>query len=1368
MLKGTFIMRSSIKLSSSLGVVAIFCINATSLQAADVTSWADLNTAKGDAEIVFANDIQATSTGYPSPITFNSAIDQTIDGNYHAFSSLDRYEDRWYYYSLSISKNSGILNLMNLGKFSDGDSGDNTFSYTDIDGNTVYKKIDTSVNNWKGYFLTINKPITTNIINSVFTDNGKDKDAKLVYVSGSGVGTLNVTDSIFYNNKVANASGVVSGGKYNLNIENTVFYGNHNTTTSGAALYGNGIINVKNSYFIDNVAEKDAGGAISLGGSAVLTIEGSKFEGNVSNDEGGAISGWGSSTIALIKDSQFINNQNGGNYYDGGAISLSGGYIQTVDNVLFEANRACSKGGGLYQGMNGSNTKPAILIKDTIFKDNEASTGGGYYTDGQGRKNYTYITDSEFTNNIAKATGHYMEFGIPVGGGMISAGNVPIVINNTTFTGNTAIADGSSAYSAGGGIYFAGESASYPLKIVDSTFTDNSALEGGAIFIQNADTAIIADTIDVEFSGNSAEANTDTYNGGDDIYFQTDTYGTLSLNAAEDKKIIFNGSVAAYTGTADAAIMDINNTGVTYNTYDGTTETVVDAGTSGEIQFNNKVGDEEGNIFNINLYGGTLSIGQNETVNATVSNPDGFINNNNFTVAGDATLNTANGVIGEFAPQTFEINAALEYQFDVDLAGATSDKLTGATNNGSLKLSVLNIISDTNENKVKVVYSDTNINGVLKDDYTITTSTASYDVTAGNDDTGSYMLVSKSSDTGGLPNAIKNGSDAYSITSGSDEIIETWKGSNSLKADLVINGNNHGIKTENGLNGINIGSDYTLTMNNVSDMSGFNYALSNEGTVNLTNTTIHDEIINNGTLEVNDNVSLGTISGTGTTNINADHVLQDVLEGNTVNVKNAKLSGAENLADDVELNVVGGVIAVEDQAVSVKSANFDANSTLQLAIDRLSEDSLFSAENITVTEGAKLEATLAQGLISQGESASLQLLSANNEDFDNFTNSFDNNMYRFEKDGTNGRYNITLVKTAEDVVDDAGAEEWVAEAAKAYIDGNTFENDPTAADIANKLSALAQNDSDALISEIKALAPTETAVVQDMVVAETNRLFKTVDSYLRGERDPYGMSSGDTFSDISIWAKPYIGQSKVGNTNKIIGQKSRSKGIIAGIEKKVDSKIKVGVGFHYDITKIDALRRDIDVKTKVGFIYGEYKPSNWFVNAVASYGQSDYDEYKYALGSTYKAGYNVHSTSMTTTLGYQFPNVVPEVSLRYYNIKRTGYQDTASQRVRASTTDYLHTTAGVRFMQEYGILMSDIYLGVGYDITRPKNDTFVDLSNGTHYIVEGKPLSRFEYELNVGMQTRLTDKTTLGASYMGAYRRHYQEHTGIVRFKYDF
>ena len=903
-------------------LVAISTVGAGTANAADISSWSELETNKGAENIEFSNDITAEGGSpygpNPAPITFTSDANQTINGNYHSFSSQDLYTDRWYYYSLSVSKNGGTLNVKNLGKSSSGDASNNTVSYTDIDGNTVYKNIGASVNNWKGYFLTINKPITTNLSNSVFTDNGKDTDAKLIYVSGSGTGTLNVTDSIFFNNKVANVEGVVSGGRYNLNVENSVFYGNKNANYAGGALYGNGIVNVKNSYFINNVAEKDTGGAISLGGSATLTVEGSRFEGNSSNDDGGAISGWGSTNVALIKDSQFINNHNGGTYYDGGAISLGGGYIQTMDNVLFEGNRACSKGGGVYQGMNGSNTKPPILIKNTIFKDNEASTGGGYYTDGQGRKNYTYITDSEFTNNIAKATGHYMEFGIPVGGGMISAGNVPIIINNTTFTGNTADPEGN--YSAGGGIYFAGESASYPIKIVDSTFTNNSAFEGGAIYIQNADTAIIAQTKDVIFSENTAGADSEDYNGGADIYFQANEYSaTLSLNAAEGKKIVFNGSIASYIKDDKTSTININNSGVTYNTYDGETETSNDAGTVGEIQFNARVGDGTQSFSAINLYGGKLSIGQNEDESAPAANPDGYINDNNFNVLGDSTLNTVNFIIGEFAPKAFVIanGANMDYELDVDLSAKKADTLSNAVNNGTLKLSKFNIITDSDTDGLKIKYSNTNVNGTVKDGYSITTSEKTYDITTENDSNASYIIFSSSEAGGGLPAAIANESDQYIITNNKDEKVDAWESDdgNVITSDIDINANGHSIYTDNGLDGMVVSQGTNVILRNVEELSGFNNALTNDGgTLSIVDSNVKgnsgdaDVTNNGGTVNIEAKSKDMTIGSDGT-----DNAL--ISNGGTVNVKGA---------DKVTFN--GNVKGSRDAQMNVSTdTNFNGN-----------------------------------------------------------------------------------------------------------------------------------------------------------------------------------------------------------------------------------------------------------------------------------------------------------------------------------------------------------------------------------------------------------------------------------------------------------
>lgn len=414
-----------------------------------------------------------------------------------------------------------------------------------------------------------------------------------------------------------------------------------------------------------------------------------------------------------------------------------------------------------------------IQITNSIFENNEAGLGGGLYieySDTEGNK-HAYITDTEFTNNTVTNVKHYTSSnfgsnsrpgGYPAGGALVvgttSLGGLPFslptTLNNVTFSDNTAVPHTTKNYSAGGAMYYVGITADNPLKIVDSTFSNNSAFEGGALFVDNADTAIIAQTKDVIFSGNTAGANSDDYNGGADIYFQANEYSaTLSLNAADEKKIIFNGSVASYVEDNTTSTIDINNSGVTYNTYDGTTETPVSAETKGEVQFNARVGDETQPFSAINLYGGTLSIGQNEDASAPSANPDGYINDNNFYVKGNSVLNTVNGVIGEFTPKVFEIadGISLDYKLDIDLANEKSDKLGITANNGTLNLSSFNIISDS-ENDVRVKYSDLNVNGNIKDYYTITISEKTYEVTAENidsgDDKGSYIVFWAIADVG--------------------------------------------------------------------------------------------------------------------------------------------------------------------------------------------------------------------------------------------------------------------------------------------------------------------------------------------------------------------------------------------------------------------------------------------------------------------------------------------------------------------------------------------------------------------------------------------------------------------------------------------
>ena len=85
---------------------------------------------------------------------------------------------------------------------------------------------------------------------------------------------------------------------------------------------------------------------------------------------------------------------------------------------------------------------------------------------------------------------------------------------------------------------------------------------------------------------------------------------------------------------------------------------------------------------------------------------------------------------------------------------------------------------------------------------------------------------------------------------------------------------------------------------------------------------------------------------------------------------------------------------------------------------------------------------MAQGLVDVGETKEVELLKSDNAFDDNFEESFDNNMYRFnKKEGSDGVYNIKLVKTAEDVALENGGSKENGEMTKAWVDSERFGKD---------------------------------------------------------------------------------------------------------------------------------------------------------------------------------------------------------------------------------------------------------------------------------------------------------------------------------------
>jgi hypothetical protein len=224
--------------------------------------------------------------------------------------------------------------------------------------------------------------------------------------SGSGVdnsGTLTVRNSIFSNDSAFQNGGGEGGGIFNgidstATVVNCIFTGNSSADGGGFFNYGDAAIT--SSIFANNSSNSTyqglGGGGIFNASHAALTIGNSVFTNNTAiagGGDGGAIVSYG---VLTVTGSFFANNSAA----EGGGILNGSLDTTTINSSTFINNSAIGIDGG-YMGIGGGilNEGTALIVTDSIFINNTASTaGGGLFTNGEGTAT---VNDSFFASNSA-------------------------------------------------------------------------------------------------------------------------------------------------------------------------------------------------------------------------------------------------------------------------------------------------------------------------------------------------------------------------------------------------------------------------------------------------------------------------------------------------------------------------------------------------------------------------------------------------------------------------------------------------------------------------------------------------------------------------------------------------------------------------------------------------------------------------------------------------------------------------------------------------------------------------------------------------------------------------------------------------------
>ncbi len=333
----------------------------------------------------------------------------------------------------------------------------------------------------------------------------------------------------------------------------TIQNGNANATSAnsgltrhaGAGIYHHaGKLNIVNAILRSNAAGA-TGGAIHQ--NSELKISNSVLKENTAGAQGGAI--YQSAGKLLLSNATLESNTSS---------TTGGGLYQSTDvsilNSVIRKNTAGAGGGGIYQSAG------ALNISGTSIDSNAtvAQSGGGIYQNG-----VLTISTSSVSGNTAKVTG----------GGIYS--NAALSVDHTSFMGNGA--SGTGTTDGGGAIY---KTATGAATISKSTFANNSALLGGAIFSAVAATTNFNYISNSTFSGNRASGA----GGGGAIYFSGAianvskiTYSTFNANTAASnvgnairyagtQAKEFKGNIVYGNGTGTGATSEILNLGTTTGT----------------------------------------------------------------------------------------------------------------------------------------------------------------------------------------------------------------------------------------------------------------------------------------------------------------------------------------------------------------------------------------------------------------------------------------------------------------------------------------------------------------------------------------------------------------------------------------------------------------------------------------------------------------------------------------------------------------------------------------------------------------------------------------------------------------------------------
>ena len=1166
------------------------------------------------------------------------------------------------------------------------------------------------------------------------------------------------------------------------------------------------------------------GGAIHHRGGMILFDDVANFSQNTSASKGGAIISTGD--MVFNEAATFSENTASSS---GGAIAAMGGHITFNDTATFTGNTAPTASAIFATGssditFNGvatfsGNTGQSVLVTNGIddcnhvvfnngatFSDNVIGSSNGALFNAKGSSITVNGGNLMFTGNTGGT-----------GGGIQTSGNVTVnTTGNVLFEGNETVSSGGALSTDGQTIFTANK----------VSFIDNIANVGygGAIFTAG-DLSILGN--ENIFTGNQAKDTGATKSGGGAIHNRGQT-GTATLvigvtngtnEFASNTSKAHGGAIVAraYDGQGQDSDVTINGT---------TTFTTNHADLNGGAIWNSAA-LKDGTIGNANfaINGATTFTGNTAGGNGgAVYNDARFTFNNSASFTGNSATNGGGAI---FNAGTLTVNNAT-FGGTATGAGNTADNGGAIFNDTGDRSIVTNITNSSFVNNSATSYGGAidHRTGTMNIDNT--SFTGNYSTEKNNSQGGAILLrlqpakaemhitnsvftSNRASEDGGAISAFANltidntdfignsvGNGGGAILVGSESVSEiTGNGVKGVFRSNTSETRGGAIATRHKSQGDNINAKLDISgikfIGNSATTDGgafyndFFNSTTNAGYTTVASSVFENNTANNGGAVYNDDVDFASHTV-------ALKVSDSTFTGNTAtadggaiyNAGTLVLAGtntftgnkANGLANDIynvsALTVESGTTTLDGGISGTGTLSIAEGATLNIGTATINQDT------ITLDSGSTLIATVRSGDSQLNASTAFSgdgTLSLVFSDAGTY-HVFGNQVLASAKDQVKSVvYDLAWANEDKDVVATLKSVDAVAEENNLTTDSattilglaqSTSETlNEVAEKIQEKLASGSAEDKKSVEEATAAINPEKASVVQSATVSVQNTVTNLASS--RMSMPTIGRNGGDiNFTSGGVWAQGLYNKTKLNDQFN-----GYTRGVAAGIDGTIDKIWTVGAGYAFNNSDIALKSRDTDIDSNTVFVYGQYKPTDWYVNAVANYTWSKFSEQGTVLGTPVTGKYDADSFGGSVATGYAFASgITPELGLRYLHVNGETYTNSLGVKNKLDSTDYLTAMLGTKYgfninADKSTVFRPELRYAVKYDLISDRSSAIVAMPGVASYSLEGDRLSRIGGEFGIGL-TMKHKEVDVSLDYNIEVREDYTSQTGLLKFRYNF